>query len=215
MDEGKIKEALEGKIKLEELSDEELSEFRKQARELAEKEKSEVTGLREAKRAEQERVEKLKKEADEVSNKKNQTENDLNKGKDEITQFRKEQITKAREKFLATFPDAKEKIAEIEDKFSRLDSGKIDSDFIYSDFVSAYAASDPDGYLSSRQKAEELKRNAEKLNASEAGHSSSKPADGSENKKFDEKTTQVAKEAGISEEAADKVLKQGLTRRYE
>jgi dsDNA-specific endonuclease/ATPase MutS2 len=215
MDEAKIKGALEGEIKLEELSDDELAEFRKKARELAEKEKGELTGFREAKRAEAERVEKLKKEAEGISGQANKTKEDLEKDKAEVTQFRREQILKAKEKFLTTFPDAKEKIDLIDEKFGRLDSGKIDSDFIYSDFVSAYAASDPDGYLAARQKAEDLKKNAEKLNAGSAGYSSSKPADGSEAKKFDEKTTQVAKEAGISEEAADKVLKQGLTRRYE
>lgn len=214
MDEGKIKEALEGNIKIEELSDEELSEFRKQARELAEKEKSEVTGLREAKRAETERVERLKKEAEDVEGQTNKNKEDLEKGKNEVSQFRSEQILKAKERFLESFPDAKEKIDLIDEKFSRLDSGKIDSDFIYSDFVSAYAASDPEGYLSARQKAEDLKKGAENINAGSAGYSSSKPADGSGEKKYDERTIQVAKEAGISEDAAEKVLKEGLTRQY-
>ena len=215
MDEAKIKGALEGEIKVEELSDDEVIEFRKQARALADKERGEVAGLREAKRAEAERVEKLKKEAEGINGQASKTKEDLEKDKNEVTQFRREQIMKAKEKFLTTFPDAKDKIDLIDEKFARLDSGKIDSDFIYSDFVSAYAASDPDGYLTARQKAADLKKGAENFNAGSAGYSSSKPADGSDQKKFDEKTTQVAKEAGISEEAAEKVLKQGLTRRYE
>jgi hypothetical protein len=208
MDKEKIEGALEGKIELIELNDEELTEFRSQARVLAEKERGEVTGLREAKRAEAERIENLKKEQ------KEQQEN-LNKGKQEVTQFRSEQIEKAKAKFFAQFPDAEAKKVEIEDKFTRLDTGKIDSDFILKDFVSAYAATDPDGYLSARKKAQELKKNAEDFNAREAGKSGdSTPAEG-EPKKYSDETTATAKAAGISEEAANKVVTQGMKRQYE
>lgn len=215
MDKEKIEEALEGKVKLEELNDEELSEFRKQAKELAEKEKGEVTGLREAKRAETERVEKLRKEAEDLDTARKEQEEALNKGKSEVSQFRSEQIEKARERFFEQFPEALEKKDEIEEKFSKLDSGKIDSDLVLKDFVSAYAATDPEGYLSSKEKANKMKENANKLNEQEAGSPQGGSPSENEPKKYSEETTNTAKAAGISEEAADKVVTQGMKRTYE
>lgn len=220
MDETKINEALEGKLELSELNDEELTEFRTKASDLAEQAKGEVTGLREAKRAETERVEKLKKEAEELEKARGKTEEEkkkaeeeLNKGKEDISQFRTEQIEKAKEKFFAQFPDAKEKEEEISQKFERLDSGKIDSDFILKDFVSAYAATDPDGYLSAREKANQLAKNAEEFNKKGAGGNPSSSGEGGEGgKQYSESTKNLAKDAGISEESADKIEKEGMKR---
>jgi len=214
MDEVKIEEALEGKIKLEELNDEELTAFRSKARELAEKEKGEVSGLREAKRSENERVEKLRKEAEELEEARRKQEEDLNKGKQEVSQFRTEQIDKAKEIFYKQFPDAKEKEKEIAEKFEKLDSGKIDSEFILKDFISAYAATDPDGYTASRDKIKELEKNAAEHKENAAGSHGSAPVE-TDPKKYSDETTQLAKEAGISEESADKINKEGLSRKYE
>lgn len=215
MNEGKIKEALDGKLELDELNDEELSTFRTQARELAEKERNEVTGFREAKRAETEKVEKLRKEAEDLEESRKKTEADLNKGKQEVSQFRSEQIEKAKTKFFEQFPDAKEKEEEIIEKFGRLDSGKIDAEFILNDFVSAYAATDPQKYIESVKKATNLEKGASDLNRSSSGSHSANPDGSKEGAKYSEDAKKLAQAADISEEAAQKIEDYGMSRKYE
>jgi len=215
MDEGKVKEALEGKLSLDELNNEELSAFRKEAKELAEKERGEVAGLREAKRAENERIEKLREEAQKIESARQSQEDILNKGKEEVTQFRQEQIEKAKANFFKQFPEAEKQKEQIEATFSRLDSGKIDSDFILKDFVSAYAATDPDSYLAARERAKNLEKGAADFNAGSAGSHSANPEGGSEGEKYSEAAKKLAKEANISEDSAQKIQEQGMSRRYE
>jgi hypothetical protein len=57
-----------------------------------------------------------------------------------------------------------------------------------------------------------MEKGAANANAQGAGSHASPPG-GGDPKKFDERTVRVANEAGITPEAADKVLKEGMTRK--
>lgn len=212
----KIKDVLDGKLKVSDLTPEELPEFVKAGQAEAEKARGEVTGLREAKRAESDRVTKLQedlKKAEQIISEAKAAEESLKASRGEITQFRQEQIGKAKEKFFTTFNAIPEEDKpKVEEMFKRLDSGKVDADLIFKDFVSSYAAVNPDGYITATKKLSDMEKNAAAANAAGAEPSSSAPGS-DKNKKFDEKTVKVATEAGITPEAADTVLKQGMTRK--
>ncbi len=96
--------------------------------------------------------------------------------------------------------------------FKKLDSGKVDAENILKDFVASYAAVNPQAILEERTRIEKMEADAQAAIAAAAGGQPSKPG-GSDKPKFDEKTQAVAKEAGITPEAADAVLKQGMSRR--
>lgn len=226
MQDSKVTEALEGKVSLDELNDEQKEQYRdalkekaEETRKEADEAKSELTGFRAAKRAESEKVEKLRKEAEEWESKLSKAKDEIEKNNEtlensrkEITQFRQEQIQKAEEKFFKEHPDLDKD--DIKDKFARLDSGKVDPDLIYKDFLSAYAASDPEGYIKSKSKMEEMEKNAQARINEEAGSKGGSEPTGKEEGQVSEEAKKLAKDADISEEAAEKQLKQGMRRTY-
>lgn len=211
----KFKDVLDGKIKVDDLTSEELPEFTKFAKAEADKTRGEVAGFREAKRAEADKVAKLKDEVDKaeklISEAKVAKES-LDASKGQITQFRQEQIEKAKQKFYSSFTVSDEDKAKVEENFKRLDSGKVDADLIFKDFVSSYAASNPEGYIEAKKKLADMEKGAYNANAQGAGNHQSSPG-GGDPKKFDESTVKIAQQAGITPEAADKVLKEGLQRK--
>jgi len=106
--------------------------------------------------AEEKRVADLKAEADRI-------ENELSHSKEQMSQFRQEQILKAKNKFFSDYNIPAEQQEEYSKKFERFDSGKVDPDLIYDDFVSVYAALNKDALLKSQKDIEEMKKNAELL----------------------------------------------------
>lgn len=212
----KIKNVLDGKAKVTDLTPEELPEFIKAAQAEADKTRGEVTGLREAKRAETERVEKLKEDvtkAEKIISDAKAAEEALKASQGQATQFRQEQVGTAFEKYFSQNPGLTDEVKnKIKDNFKKLDSGKLTPDLIAVDIASAHAASDPQGYMDAKKKLAEMHKGAADANADAAGSHQSPPA-GDQPPKFDDKTVKVAKEAGITPEEADKVLKEGMTRK--
>lgn len=204
----KIKDILEGKLKVSDLTAEELPEFVKLAGETATTELDKVSGLRK----EKQRVESLVSEAQKVILNAENAKKTLEQTKSQVTQFRQEQVEKAKAKFFSSFGVSDEDKPKIEEKFAKLDSGKVDADLIFSDFVSSYAAANPQAYLDNKTRIEKMDADAKAAILSAASGHQSPPA-GGDKPKFDEKTRKVAEEAGITPEAADTVLKQGMTRR--
>jgi len=154
--------------------------------------------------AEEKRVADLKAEADRI-------ENELSHSKEQMSQFRQEQILKAKNKFFSDYNIPAEQQEEYSKKFERFDSGKVDPDLIYDDFVSVYAALNKDALLKSQKDIEEMKKNAELHNAGEAGSNSSAPT-GEQPKKFSDEAMALSQKAGITPEAAERQLKDGMHR---
>lgn len=135
----------------------------------------------------------------------------LNQLRGENSQFRTEQISKAKAKFFADYKIAPEQQAQYDDEFKKLDSGKIDPDFIYKDLERTHVALNSDTYLESERKQRQMERNAEEFNQGGAGSHSHAPG-GNEPPKFSETAKQIARESDISEEAAAKIEKEGMVR---
>ncbi len=139
-------------------------------------------------------------------------EEKLGKMKSEGTQFRQEQVDKARDKFFSEYKIPVEKQAEYLEKFKALDSGKVDSDLIYQDFVGVYAFLNKDALLDAEKQRIEAERVAAEEAAKAAGNDGGSGGGGGETPKFSETTQKLSKDAGIPVEAADKIVKEGMTR---
>lgn len=139
-------------------------------------------------------------------------EEKLGKMKNEGTQFRQEQVDKARDKFFTEYKIPAEKQNEYLEKFKALDSGKVDSDLIYQDFVGVYAFLNKDTLLDAEKQRIESQRIADEEAARGAGNGGGSGGGGDESPKFSESTQKLAKDAGIPVEAADKIAKEGMTR---
>lgn len=133
-------------------------------------------------------------------------EEKLSKMKDQGAQFRQEQVQKAKDKFFAEYKIPAEQQAQYDDKFKALDSGKVDSDLIYNDFVGIYAFLNKDTLLEAKKKEVDMQRQAddEAARAAGAGNGSGGPED--KKPKFSEAVSTLAKTAGISEEAANRQI---------
>lgn len=155
-------------------------------------------------KAQEERLAALKAEAEDIESK-------LSTSKEQMSQFRAEQIQKAKNKFFTDYNVPAEQQEEYNQKFERFDSGKVDPDLIYDDFVGVYAALNKDVLLKSHKEAEEMRKNADLKNAGDAG-SQATPPSGDEPPKFSDAAMKLSKEAGISPEAAERQVKEGRTR---
>lgn len=216
-----FKDALEGKISKDTVAGwpaEKLVDYHKFLTETVDTTKGEVGGLREAKRVEIERVTKAKTDADaeeaRLAKIKDGTVDPIVPPKSpEMTQFRQEQVKKAKDRLYATVTLTEEEKAKVEENFTRLDTGKIDSDLIYTDLLSAVAASNPDQYLtlSQRQAKQEEDARAEIERQAAAGEA---PPAGQERKKFSDEVMKYASDNNITPEAAQKQLSSGMRRTY-
>lgn len=129
----------------------------------------------------------------------------------ENSQFRTEQISKAKAKFFADYNIPADKQSDYDAEFVKLDSGKIDPDFIYKDLERTHVALNSDTYLESERKQRQMERNAEEFNQGGAGSHQHAPP-GNEPPKFSETAKQIARESNISEEAAAKIESEGMVR---
>ena len=207
----KIKDALEGKITTEGFSDSELVEFRKQAKAEADAELTKKQAMITARQDEEKKLEKIKtdREALEKATPPATPTPPAPQDNPVMSQFREEQKQKAEKKFYEKYPTA-DKTA-ITDMFKKLDSGKVDADLIYADYEAAFAAVNKDATLKAFDTQNEMEANAARANEAAAGAGSSGPS-GGQPKKFSDATQKLAKEAGITPEAAHKVATEGMTR---
>lgn len=132
----------------------------------------------------------------------------------EMQVFRNEQVEKAKNRLLSTVKLTPEQQAEVMEKFKKLDSGKMDADFIYKDLTASVAATQPDRFLTLSEKEENERIAAEEELARQAGGSGGSAGEDNKPKKFTDAATQLAKDAGISPEAATKQLTEGNRRIY-
>lgn len=158
-----------------------------------------------ASRKEKARIETLIEEKNKEVSKVNET----------MSQFRSEQILKARQRLVEDFGITDEaKVKSIEETFSKLDSGKVDSELIYQDMMKAFAAVDAPAFVESQKKVQEMKAKAAAATAASAAGTSAPPLD-NEPPKFTPEVTEIAKTSGISEEAAKRIAEQGYKRTLE
>lgn len=208
-----VKKVLAGEV-----TDEELNAFKGKLSEEAKKQLDESLAFRDKRRdeekkfndtttlskAEEERLAGLRKDAD--------AEEERLKGtRSANSQYREEQLGKAKTKFFETYNIPADKQVAYEEEFKKQDSGKIDPELIIKDFEKAHVVLNSDAYLETERKQREMERNAEGYNAGAAGGHSAGPQ-GQQKPKFSEATQKLAEESGISVEAADKIEKEGMTR---
>jgi hypothetical protein len=129
----------------------------------------------------------------------------------EGTQFRQEQISKAKARFFTEYGIAPENQAQYDTEFTKLDSGKMDPDLIFKDLERTHVALNSDTYLESERKQREMQRNAETYNAGGAGSQTHAPS-GQEPPKFSQLAEKIAQDSEISVEAAAKIEKEGYSR---
>lgn len=216
-----FQEVLDGKKTTEGWDAEKLVGYHKFLGETAQKTEAEVRGLREAKRSETERVEKLKKDADEREEtarkaaEGNGNESPKPPENKEMTQFRKEQVEKAKLRLFSEVSMTDEEKAIVEGKFILLDSGKMDAEFIYKDFLSAVAAANPDKFMSLSKSQQDAQREADEETARQAGGGGDTAPAGNEPKKFTDAALALSKQAGITPEEATRQTTEGMTRVYD
>lgn len=205
--------ALEGKITTEGWDAAKLVDYHKFLVSAAEKEKGEVTGFREAKRAEADRVEKLKVEATAIEDRIRNAKEEKSPENPQMTQFRSEQVEKARQRLFSTVKLTEEEKVVVDEKFKRLDTGKLDADFIYQDYLSAFAAANPTKHLELTQTQQQAE-DAARLEIERQAQDGKAPPAQPDLKKFSQEALDLAKKADISPEAATKQVANGMTRVY-
>ncbi len=202
----KVNEVLDGKLKLDDavtdLTAEQLVEFNGLLKKASVDELDKVSGLRAAKRDLEAKVTEAQSTIDKAKEAGSQT-----------TQFRQEQVEIAKNNFYTSFGVSDEDKPKVDEMFKKIDSGKVTAELIQKDFVSAFAAVNPDKYLEARNKLNDLQKNAEQARINGAGSNNGTPPPGGEPPKFSDAVMATAKAAGITPEAAQKVADEGMTRR--
>lgn len=196
------------KTKVQELTDEERIEFSNLTKKQSEEILSEFSGLTKEKQRRLQQIEELGQQAEPAPS----SESAQDPG--QFDQFRQEQVLKAKNKLKSQFDLSDEDLAKVEDQFGKVDSGKIDADLIYEDFVGAYAFVNKDSLLSAQQKTQQMQKAATAATTAAAGSTSANPNAEPGEKEYPEEVKQLAKAAGISEDAAEKQLNQGMRRTY-
>jgi hypothetical protein len=209
----KFQDVLEGKLKVADLTPEEMPDFVKFAKTESEKVLGETTGVRSARQAEETKLEGVKAKLTEAEGVIKKAE-ELSKPalSPEMQALRSEQVEKAKERLWSSLKGVTdEQKTSILDRFKQLDSNKLDAEFIYRDLLASAAAAMPErfaelhnGQVTREQQAqEEIARQA----AANGGTPPPDPA-----KKFSPEALQLAQQAGITPEAATKQLTQGNRR---
>lgn len=199
------------KLRNGEVTESEIKEFESKLSEEGKKLLKEALAFTTKRQDESNKASELEKKTAELAENIRQEEEKLSQMKSQGLQFRQEQVDKAKAKFFAEYKIPVEKQAEYEAKFKSLDSGKVDSDLIYQDFVGVYAFLNKDTLLKTEQDRIKMEQQAEEEAARAAGGGGS-GGPGNEPPKFSKEATELAKKAGITEEAADRTVKQGMTR---
>jgi hypothetical protein len=130
---------------------------------------------------------------------------------DPMAKFREEQLLKAEIKFKHDFKLSDDEFTQIKDQFGRVDSGRIDADLIYKDFVGAYAFVNSEALIATQQKQSEMQQGATQATIAAAGTFSGDPASGQGTKEYSPEVKALAEQAGIPVEVAAQYLDEGIT----
>lgn len=164
-------------------------------------------------RKEKNRIETKNAELSDEARRAQEALDSYNSQKTEISQFRSEQLQKAKDKFKADFKLSDDEFAKVEAQFTRIDSGKIDQDLIYKDLRGSYAFLNSEELVKAKELKTSMERNASGAVSSEAGGSSVAPSNDSDSdSKVSPEAKALAKQAGISEESAERQIKEGNKR---
>ncbi len=197
-----------------ELDEKGMTELTSKLSEEGKKALSEAIGLRKERTSVQTATEAEKQKLEQVQKELKDAEEKLNSTKQSTNQFREEQIGKAKVKFFEDFKVPPEKQAEYESTFKGIDSGKIDPELIYKDFVKVHGALNAEDLLKSQKSQEEMKRQADEETARAAGAFPANPPS-KEPQKFSDEAVKLAKDANITPEAAERQIKGGMKRSYD
>lgn len=199
---------------------EQQTELRKKLAEETTKTMTEMSGIRKEKQRVEELLKQRQEELDKEPPKKLEEEpapSPAPAPQDDFTkQFRNEQKEKAVRKFKSEFGISDEEWeTKYRSEFESKDSGKMDADNIYDDIVGVYAFVNKDKLVQADKERQAREAAAAAETAQSAGGPQGAPNDGNEPPKYSEAAQSLAKQAGISEEAAERQITQGTKRVYQ
>lgn len=202
-----------------ELEPDQQAALRKQFAEATEKTVGEMTATRKEKKRVEELLEKRKEELDNPvsANPEPAQPAPAPQGEDNdfATKFREEQKGKAIKKFVTEFGVSDEEKTKILDQFEKMDSGKMDAENIYDDLVGVYAFLNRDTLVQADKERQARQAAAEEETQNAAGGAAGAPNDGNKPPKYSEAAQSLAKQANISEEAAERQIAQGTRRVFQ
>jgi len=134
---------------------------------------------------------------------------------DSMKQFREEQKQKALNRLKSEYSLNDDTFNKVVENFTKFDSGKIDADHIFDELKGVYAFLNSDTLLATAQEKTQREAEAAAQAAQLAGGAQGAPNNGNQPPKYQPEVTQLAKQAGISEEAANKFATQGTKRVYQ
>lgn len=190
-----------------ELEDSKVSELTAKLSDEAKKSLSEAVALRKERNSVAESLKADKEAKEKITAELKEAEERFNSLKKNTSQFRQEQIDKAKQKFFSDKGIKPEQQGEYTELFGKLDSGKVDPELIYKDLVRVHAALNADKV----EEAEALRKQAELATLNAAGRQQT-ITPGKETPKYSDEVVKYAREAGISEEAAQRQLTSGMKR---
>lgn len=205
-----IEKLLEG-----EPTETQVQEFEGKLSDEGKKKLRELMALKKQRKAEEDRVKKAKEDADAAEKRRQEADEAFRKSKEQQdesqTQFRKEQIEVAKQKFFSDYKIPPEEQAKYEAEFR--DSGKASADLIFKDWVKTFAAVNSDSLIDAQNKQREMEKKAAEDAERQAGGHDSPPGDGGDGKpQHSKEAEELSKKAGISIEAAERQLKEGMNR---
>ena len=133
---------------------------------------------------------------------------------DTMSQFRKEQKDKAIARLKSELKLTDEQTTAVVAHFEKIDSGFVDADNIYGELKGAYAFINRDTVLAADSEKRQREQEAADAEAEAAGGASGEPS-GTTTPKFSAPVKDLAKRAGITDEAAQKVATEGTERVYQ
>lgn len=224
-----LKEVVEGRLsgdalqaEVEKLDVSGQAELKKLAAESAKTSLSEASALRKERDRANEMKTQAEKDAEEAAKKAEDARKAAEAGgsqppakqDDTMSQFRKEQKDKAIGRLKSELKLTDEQSAQVVAHFEKIDSGYVDADNIYKELKGAYAFINSDTVLQAAAEQRTREEAAAEEAAAAAGGATGEPS-GSQPPKFSESVKKLAKDAGITPDAAQKVATEGTKRVHE
>lgn len=198
------------------LTEDQIKEVEAKLSETSRTQLRELLAIKSQRRAEEERLQKAQDEnkaaAEAAQKNREEEEARIAAARKSADQFRLEQILKAETKFFNDYKIPVEEQTTIRDLFHKLDSGKVDPDFIYQDFISAFAARNSGQLLEAQKIKLDMERQAAEAEAQGAAGTGGGGSGDPNPSKFSKETQELAKKSNIPLEAADKIAKEGMHR---
>lgn len=161
----------------------------------------------------------LRKEGKRLEDKKTPPAGGEGEGTDYAKQLRTENVGKAFDRFFKDFEISAEQQQLYKDLFAQNDKNHVDVELIYKNLESIYASQNSGELLKLRERVKNMERDGEEFNAQGAGNHGGAGDGGQGGKKFPKEVHDWVAESrrqgiDISLEQAERVLNNGLSRRY-